>query len=46
MFRCLIVVSAWAVWCFDDFEPVEVGLYVSVARHHGCEVLCLMYFCV
>ena len=36
----LIVVSAWAVWCFDDFEPVEVGLYVSVARDHGCEVLC------
>ena len=40
LFRCLIVVSAWAVWCFDDFEPVEVGLYITVAGDHGCEVLC------
>ena len=22
--RCLIVVSARAVWCVDDFKPVEV----------------------
>jgi hypothetical protein len=29
-----------AVWCFDDFKPVEVGLYVPVARDHSCEVLC------
>ena len=37
---CSAVVSAWAVWCFDDFEPVEVGLYVPVARDYCREVLC------
>ena len=40
MFRYLITVSASAVWCVDNFEPVEVGFYVPVARDYGCEVLC------
>jgi hypothetical protein len=31
---------AWAVWCVDDFKPVEVWFYVTVARNHCCEVLC------
>ena len=42
VFRCLVTVSALAVWGVNYFEPVEVRFNVPVARDYGCEV----YFCV